>query len=411
MITFETYYLDNGLKVILHENLSIPKVAIDVLYRVGSRNENENLTGLAHLFEHLMFGGSKHIPEYDTPLQLAGGQNNAFTTTDITNYYLVLPANQIETGLWLESDRMLELAFSEKSLEVQKSVVIEEFKQRYLNQPYGDAFLLIRPVHFQVHPYRWATIGKEISHIEKVSLEDIKAFFYNFYSPANATLVIAGGVPMDEMKKLVDKWFGSIPYRAVHKPTLPVEPVQNEAKTIIAEREVPVPAFYRCYHVPERTHRHHPACDLLTDLLAHGKNSRLYKHFILKTRMATSINAYHWGAYDPGMITIEAKIHPSFTFQDFENELQNVFQELYETVDENEILRMNNVLETSALFGNTTVMNIAMNLAIYDSIGDPNLINTWQEPYWKIKPEDIRTVMDTYLKPENSTTLYYVPKS
>ncbi len=410
MINFETYFLDNGLKVILHENISVNKVAINVLYRVGSRNEDENLTGLAHLFEHLMFGGSINIPEYDKPLQLAGGQNNAFTSTDITNYYLTLPANQIETGLWLESDRMLELAFTQKSLEVQKSVVIEEFKQRYLNQPYGDAFLLIRPVHFQVHPYKWATIGKDISHIEKVTLEDIKDFFYHFYSPANATLVVAGGVPKEKMKKLVEKWFGSIPYREIKKQVLPFEPPQNEAKKIIAERDVPVCAFYRCYHVPERTHVHHAACDLLTDLLANGKNSRLYKHIILNTKIGTSVNAYHWGAYDPGMLTIEAKINTNFTFDEFEYELNHVIQELYQTVSEEEIQRMNNKLESMALFGNTTVMNVAMNLAIYDSIGDANLINTWQEPYWKVTPDDIRRVIDTYLKPENSTTLYYMPK-
>ncbi len=410
MITFETYYLDNGLKVILHENLMVNKVAIDVLYRVGSRDENEELTGLAHLFEHLMFGGSKHIPEYDTPLQLAGGQNNAFTSTDITNYYLVLPANQIETGLWLESDRMLELAFSQKSLDIQKSVVIEEFKQRYLNQPYGDAFLLIRPVHFQVHPYKWATIGKDISHIEKVRLEDIQSFFYNFYAPSNATLVVAGGVGIDEMKSLVDKWFGSIPYRKVVKSVLPVEPPQKEARIITAERDVPVQAFYRCYHVPERTHPHHAACDLLTDLLANGKNSRLYKHIILNTKVASTVNAYHWGAYDPGMLTIEARINPNFSFEAFEYELDVVLNELYETISYEEIQRMNNKLESMALFGNTTMMNVAMNLAIYDSIGDPNLINTWQEPYWKVTPEDIRMVMDNYLKPQNSTTLYYIPK-
>lgn len=410
MITFETYFLDNGLKVILHENLSVNKVAVNVLYRVGSRNENKDLTGLAHLFEHLMFSGSKNIPEYDTPLQLAGGQNNAFTSTDITNYYLVLPANQIETGLWLESDRMLELAFSQKSLDIQKSVVIEEFKQRYLNQPYGDAFLLIRPVHFQVHPYQWATIGKDISHIEKVTLEDIKSFFYHYYSPANATLVVAGGVPIEEMKKLVEKWFGSIPYREVKKTVLPQEPPQNEAKKIVAEREVPVSAFYRCYHVPERTHPHHAACDLITDLLSNGKNSRLYKHLILKTKVATSVNAYHWGAYDPGMLTIEAKINPEFTFDDFEKELKIAMEELYQTVDDKEIERMNNQLESMSLFGNTSIMNVAMNLAIYDSIKEPNLINTWQEPYWKVTPDDIRMVLDTYLKPENSTTLYYVRK-
>lgn len=410
MIEFESYFLDNGLKVILHENLSVNKVAIDVLYRVGSRNENENLTGLAHLFEHLMFAGSKNIPEYDTPLQLAGGQNNAFTTTDITNYYLTLPANQIETGLWLESDRMLELAFSQKSLDVQKSVVIEEFKQRYLNQPYGDAFLLIRPVHFTVHPYRWATIGKDIRHIEKVTLEDIQEFFYHFYSPANATLVVAGGVPKDQMKQLIEKWFGSIPYRTIKKQELPKEPIQKEIKKITEEREVPICAFYRCYHVPERTHPHHAACDLLTDLLANGKNSRLYKHLILKTKVATSINAYHWGAYDPGMLTIEAKIHPDFSFDDFENELQNVLDDLYQTVSKEEIQRMNNKIESMTLFGNTTVMNVAMNLAIYDSIGDPHLVNTWQEPYWKVTPEDIKMVIKNYIKLENSTTLYYYPK-
>lgn len=410
MIEFERFTLENGLKVIVHSNLSVPTVAVDVLYNVGARDEEPHKTGLAHLFEHLMFEGSVNIPQYDTPLQLAGGHSNAFTTNDITNYYLSLPANQIETALWLESDRMLGLDFSQDSLDVQKSVVIEEYKQRYLNQPYGDAYLLIRPVHYTTHPYQWATIGKSIQQIEQFELQDIKDFFYHFYAPNNAILVITGNISFSRAKELVIKWFADIPYRDLRKRTLPQEPPQTAHRQLSVEREVPLSAFYRCYHIPERMHPDFPACDMITELLASGKNSIFYKHLIQKTKVANSATAFHWASYDPGMVSIDAKLNENVSFAQFEQELHHAFEELHSSVQQADIDRINNKLAADNHFANVTMMNLAMDLAMMESLHDASLINTWQKPYYELTPEKIRSVLDHYFSYTNATTLYYQAK-
>ncbi|MBE9491597.1 MAG: insulinase family protein, partial [Bacteroidetes bacterium] len=253
MIDFDKFELNNGLKVIVHQDTSTPIVAMNILYDVGARDEDPDKTGFAHLFEHLMFGGSENIPKYDVPLENAGGENNAFTNNDITNYYLTIPKQNMELAFWLESDRMLQLAFSEKSLEVQRNVVIEEFKQSYLNQPYGDIWLLLRPLAYKLHPYQWTTIGKDISHIENATRKDVKAFYRKFYNPNNAILTVAGDIEMKEIEKLAQKWFGSIESFPKHERNLPLEPKQLEQRHLRVKRNVPFDSIYKAYHMCKRT--------------------------------------------------------------------------------------------------------------------------------------------------------------
>jgi len=301
MIKFDKFTLNNGLKVIVHKDKSTPIVAINLLYNVGSRDENPDKTGFAHLFEHLMFGGSKNIPVYDKPLQQVGGENNAFTNSNITNYYITLPKANIETAFWLESDRMLNLNFSEKSLNVQRNVVIEEYKQRYLNQPYGDVWLMLRPLAYKKHPYRWATIGKDVSHIENASLDDVKEFFYKYYAPNNAILTIAGDVETEQIKKLTEKWFGSIEKRNVPVRNLPVEPEQTEKREMSVTKDVPFNAIYKAYHMCSRNDKNYHATDLISDILANGKSSRFYQSLVKEKKIFSNIDAYITGDNDNGL--------------------------------------------------------------------------------------------------------------
>ncbi|MGZ4038866.1 MAG: M16 family metallopeptidase, partial [Bacteroidia bacterium] len=289
MIHFEKFKLKNNLTVIVHEDKSTPLACINILYDVGARDEDENKTGFAHLFEHLMFGGSINIPNYDEPLQLVGGENNAFTTNDITNYYCTVPAENIETAFWLESDRMLSLAFTDKSLEVQRNVVIEEFKQRYLNQPYGDVWLLLRPLAYKTHPYRWATIGKEISHIETATMSDVRAFFKEHYNPGNAILVVAGNVDPAQVKQLAQKWFEPIEAGAKPRRRLPKEPKQTEARHLTVERDVPVDSIYKAYHMCSRNDKNYHTVDLISDILSRGNSSRLYNALIKEKQLFSEI--------------------------------------------------------------------------------------------------------------------------
>ncbi|MCB0409604.1 MAG: insulinase family protein, partial [Flavobacteriales bacterium] len=291
MITFEKFELENGLKVIVHQDKSTPIVAFNLLYDVGARDEDENKTGFAHLFEHLMFGGSINVPNFDEPLQKVGGDNNAFTSNDITNYYITLPKENLETAFWLESDRMLSLAFTDKSLEVQRQVVIEEFKQNYLNQPYGDVWLLLRPLAYSKHPYKWATIGKEIAHIENATMEDVKDFFFHHYLPNNAILCIAGNIRTEEIKTLTQKWFGEILKGNVKERNLTVEPKQTKERRLQVERDVPSNAIYKAYKMCKRSDNDYFATDLLSDILSMGNSSRLYTSLIKEQKLFSDINA------------------------------------------------------------------------------------------------------------------------
>ncbi|MFM2376281.1 MAG: hypothetical protein RLZZ165_1378 [Bacteroidota bacterium] len=409
-IVFHTFFLPNGLKVIVHEDHSIATAVINILYRVGARDESPAKTGFAHLFEHLMFGGSKHIPDYDKHLQMVGGENNAFTTNDITNYYLSLPSNQIETGFWLESDRMLELDFSQKSLDIQKSVVTEEFKQRYLNKPYGDAHLILRGLHFTTHPYRWPTIGKEISHIEKATLDDVKEFFFGFYAPNNATVVVAGNVTVPHVRELAEKWFGDIPRRELRLKPLPVEPPQTEARMQTVHRDVPFPAVYKMYHIPAKNGSGYFAADMLSDILSSGKAGHLYQHMVKEKQVATSVRAFSWGAHDPGALSIDGTLAKGKTVEEYESALQEVLDGLL-IVSEDEVQRVKNSIESQYVMDRVTLLNKAMNLAICDSLGDPNLVNTSLDQYLSLEPADLVKATRAYLRPENCSTLYYLPSN
>ena len=408
MVSFERFTLANGLKVLVHEDPTTPMAVLNILYDVGARDEDPDQTGFAHLFEHLMFGGSVNIPSYDEPLQRVGGENNAFTSNDITNYYITLPAVNLETAFWLESDRMLSLAFSEKSLDVQRNVVCEEFKQRYLNQPYGDVWLKLRPLAYQSHPYQWATIGKELSHIENAKMEDVKAFFHKFYVPANAIMVVAGAVKLSEVKQLAERWFGSIPAGVKPMRNLPVEPPQSTARQEEVRSKVPLNAIYKAFHMPERMDAAYYAADLLSDILFRGNSSRLYRKLLKEQKLFSDINAYHLGSIDPGLMVVEGKLAPDLSMEAADEaiwaELDLIKTEL---VSEEELNKVKNKMESTMVFAEMSLLDKAMNLAYFELLGDASELNQEVDKYLRVSAEEIRQVARNIFCPENSSTLYY----
>ena len=409
MIQFEKFTLANGLKVIVHRDESTPMACVNILYDVGARDEDEHKTGFAHLFEHLMFGGSIHIPNYDEPLQLVGGENNAFTTNDITNYYCTVPAKNLETAFWLESDRMLSLAFTEKSLEVQRNVVIEEFKQRYLNQPYGDVWLLLRPLAFRSHPYKWATIGKEISHIENAVMDDVKGFFKKHYHPSNAIMVVAGDVTTAQVKALSEKWFGNIPAQEKTKRNLPAEEKQTEYRELTVKRDVPANAIYKTYHMCSRLDNEYHATDLLSDVLSRGNSSRLYISLVKEKQLFSDINAYVSGDFDPGLFVVSGKVNDGVDVHAANAAIEEELQKLMrEQVTENELQKCKNKIESSITFSETDVLTKATNLAISELLGDANQINEEIEKYNAVKSADMLRVAKDIFRKENCSTLFYL---
>lgn len=408
MISFSSFTLDNGLRVFVHEDPSVQIAVMNILYNVGSRDEHPDKTGFAHLFEHLMFGGSVNIPNYDEPLQRVGGENNAFTNTDITNYYLTLPAANLETGFWLESDRMLSLSFDPNSLEVQRKVVVEEFKQRYLNQPYGDVWLKLRPLAYHVHPYQWATIGKEVSHIENASLQDVRDFFFHHYLPNNAVLVVAGNATHDQVKRLSEKWFGPIPAGQVAGRKLPAEPRQNKKRTLMVEANVPANALYKAWHMGGRFDNDFYAADLLSDVLSRGDSSRLYQKLVKEKEIFTSISTFTMGTIDPGLMVTSGRLKPGITFDQAEEELDRVMQTvLNEGVREDELEKVKNQAQATLEFGEVEVMNRAMNLAFAALSGEPELVNEEGKRIQAVAASDIYEVAHEILSEENASVMYY----
>lgn len=408
MIGYKRFTLDNGLRVIVHEDRSTPLVAMNILYDVGSRDEDPDATGLAHLFEHLMFGGTVNIPEYDTPLQMVGGDNNAFTNNDITNYYLTVPAVNIETGFWLEADRMSGLDFSQKNLDNQKNVVIEEFKQRYLNQPYGDAILKLRPLAYKVHPYRWSTIGMDISHIEKTNLEDIKTFFYSHYAPNNAILTLTGNIDYNKAQQLTEKWFSPIARRKLKTRAIPEEPEQTEERSLTLKKAVPATSVYKVWHIGGRKSADFNALDMITDLLAGGESGRLYTKLVREKKLFTEINAYITSDIDPGLIFIQGKLMKGVSTDQAEEGISNVLSGISENggLDE-EIEKVKNKFEATTVFSNSNILHKATNLAFFELLGDAGLINTEVESYRKVTPIMVKEAMEKYFIPSNCSTLYY----
>lgn len=411
MINFEKFELDNGLKVIVHKDKSTPIVAFNLLYDVGARDEDENRTGFAHLFEHLMFGGSLNISNYDEVVEKSGGQNNAFTSNDITNYYITLPKENLEQAFRLESDRMLRLAFTPKSLEVQRQVVVEEFKQNYLNQPYGDIHLLLRPLAYKVHPYKWPTIGQEIAHIENASMTEVKDFFFKHYAPNNAILVIAGDVEVDEIKKLSKKWFGPIERREVQKRNIPKEPKQQEARVLKVERDVPVNVLYKAYHMCSRTHKDFYATDLISDVLSRGHSSRLHKSLVKDKKLFSEIDAFIGGELDEGLFYVAGKVAPNVRMEDANQGIEEELNKLkVELINENELRKVKNKVISAHLFSELNVLNKAINLATSELMGDANLVNKQIEFYEEVTAESMQELAKSLFKTENSNTLHYCTK-
>lgn len=406
MIAFNRFKLKNGLTVIHHYDPTTPMAVVNTLFDVGARDESEHRTGFAHLFEHLMFGGSVNIPDFDAPLQFAGGESNAFTSNDITNYYDTLPVQNIETALWLESDRMLSLAFTPKSLEVQRNVVIEEFKQRYLNQPYGDVWLELRPLAYHVHPYRWATIGKEIAHIEEAQMDDVKSFFKAHYHPANAILCIAGHISLEETQALVEKWYGDIPASIKPERMLPKEPQQKEYREKTIERNVPNDAFYYAFKMPERRSFEYYVADIISDALGREKSSRLYGKLKKELKLVTSINAYITGSLDEGLLIIDGKLTNGVSFEELDEALWKTLDELNsERMADSETSKLLNKIRTVKEFQEQGLLNRAMNLCLYELLGDANGVNEENTLYQSITSEHIQQLGKTLLRKENCSVL------
>lgn len=400
--------LDNGLRLVHHEDAGTQMVALNIVYDVGARDEHPEHTGFAHLFEHLMFGGSVHIPDYDTPLQLAGGENNAWTNNDITNYYLTVPKSNVETAFWLESDRMLELAFSEQSLDVQRGVVMEEFKQRCLNQPYGDVGHLLRPLAYRVHPYRWPTIGKELSHIAGATLDEVKSFFYRFYAPNNAVLAVTGNISWEETLRLADKWFAPIPRRNVTARQLPQEPPQTEERRRTVERNVPLDALFMAYPMCGRKGADYYAFDILSDILSNGRSSRLNRKLVQKQKLFSALDAYISGTRDAGLLHISGKPSAGITLEQAEAAVRKELEVLKrELVGEQELEKVKNKFESSHIFGNINYLNVATNLAWFELTGQAEDIDREVDNYRSVTAEHIHAVAQNTFRDANTVVLYY----
>ncbi|MBO9681703.1 MAG: insulinase family protein [Flavisolibacter sp.] len=412
MVNFERFSLSNGLRVIVHPDTSTPMAVVNVMYDVGAKDEDPNKTGFAHLFEHLMFGGSINIPVYDEPLQMAGGENNAYTTNDLTNYYIQLPAENLETAFWLESDRMLSLAFTENSLEVQRKVVCEEFKEHYLNKPYGEVWLKLRDLAYEVHPYRWMTIGKELSHIENAQLQDVRNFFFKHYRPVNAILVVAGNVTVEQVRTLAEKWFGPIENGEKYLRQLPEEPKQTRAKKLEIQAEVPLDALYKCWHIYSRLDHRYYVSDLITEVLGGGGSSRLFQSLVKEKRLFSNIECYHFGTTDAGLLTIEGKLVKGVKMEDAEAAINVELEKMkQEKVSEAELQKVKNKTESMIAFEDMSLMNRANSLAYYELLGDASLMNTELDRYNKVTVEDVQQLSNEIFTEENSSTIWYLAKN
>lgn len=411
MLQFERFTLENGLKVLVHEDHTTPMVAVNVLYDVGARDEDPQRTGFAHLFEHLMFGGSENIPVYDEPLQMAGGENNAYTTNDITNYYIQLPVQNIETALWLESDRMKALAFSEKSLDVQRKVVCEEFKEHYINKPYGDAWKHLRALAYTTHPYRWMTIGMELSHIEEAKLDDVKAFFYKHYTPKNAILCIAGNVSLEQAKQLTEKWFGDIPGGDRYLRKLPQEPVQQAKRTQTVFADVPLDALYKAWHIEGRLALPYYASDLVTEIMGNGYASRLYQKLVKEQQLFSNISCYHTGSLDAGLLVVEGKIVEGKSIEEADAAVEAEMALLAEKgVTPEELQKAKNKIEAMITFEDMSLLSRANNLAFYELLGDAQMINDEWNRYQSVTAAFLQDTAKSIFKPDNCSTLFYRKK-
>ena len=412
MIHYEKFVLDNGLRVIVHEDHSTPMAVVNVMYDVGARDEEPDRTGFAHLFEHLMFGGSINIPEYDEPLQMAGGENNAYTTNDLTNYYIQIPAENLETAFWLESDRMLSLAFGEKSLDVQRKVVCEEFKEHYINKPYGDVGHKLRALAYKKHPYQWMTIGKELSHIETANLQDVKNFFFKHYRPVNAIISVTGHVTLPEIKRLSEKWFGPIAPGEKYVRNLPQEPKQTEKRVYQVEADVPLDAFYKGWHMASRLEKGYYTADLISDIMSGGGSSRLYQALVKEKQLFSNIDCSHMGSIEPGLLTIEGKLVKGVTMEAAEKAVDEEVEKIkHHLVGAAELQKVKNKTESMIAFEDMTIMNRANSLAYYELLGDAEMMNTELDRYQQVTTEDIMESAQEVFTDNNSNTMHYLSRN
>ncbi len=411
MIRYDRFVLDNGLRVLVHEDHSTPMAVVNIMYDVGARDENPAQTGFAHLFEHLMFGGSIHIPDYDEPLQRAGGENNAYTTNDLTNYYCQLPAENIETAFWLESDRMLSLAFGKKSLDVQKKVVCEEFKEHYINKPYGDVWHKMRELAYTTHPYRWMTIGKELSHVENAHIDDVKNFFFKHYRPVNAILVVAGHVELEKIKQLAQKWFGDIPMGEKYSRSLPQEPRQTAARVSTVHADVPLDAFIKTWHMDARLDKGYYVMDLATEVLGGGGSSRMYQALVKEKQLFSSIDCYHFGSIDKGLLAVEGKLVKGIAMEAAAKAVEEEIEKMQAVaISDSELQKVKNKTESVIAFEDMGVMSRANSLAMYELLGDAELMNTELARYQEITAADVQQYCKEVFRNDNSNTLFYHTK-
>ena len=411
MIEYNTFTLSNGLRVVHNYDGATAMVALNVMYNVGARDESPEMTGMAHLFEHLMFGGSVNVPDFDGAIENAGGMNNAWTSNDYTNFYDIVPAQNVETAFWVESDRMLSLAFSDKALEVQRNVVIEEFKQTCLNRPYGDMSHYLRAMVYKHHPYRYPVIGKEISHIEKVTQDDVKEFFYSHYAPNNAVLSVSGNVSFDETCRLAEKWFGSIPVRNIAPRNYPQEPEQVEARREDVKGNVPQLAMVKAFRMPGYGQPNYIECDIITDLLASGRSSRFYRNLLMTTGAFTEVDASIIGSDEPGFMMLNCKLteNDDASINKAESLIMNEVQRLIDgDVSDYELTRTINRFESNFMFSSMGFMAKAQSLANYVMHNED--VNDVVNRYRKVTIDDIARVASEIFVPEKSSTLIYRPQ-
>lgn len=411
MVSFSRHILPNGLRLLIHEDPNTPLVAVNTLYYVGSRDERPDRTGFAHLFEHLMFAGSRHVKDFDEPLQHAGGENNAYTTNDYTTFYEILPAENLETALWLESDRMAHLRISERVLDVQRRVVVEEFKETCLNEPYGDSWHHISEMMYKQHPYRWPVIGLNPQHVEEARLEEVKAFYQTWYRPNNAVVSIAGNIKTEEALRMAEKWFANIPAGPAPVRNLPPEPPQTTAQHRVLEADVPIPAVYLCFRTPARAHDDFYPLDLLSDVLCNGPSSRLYRRLLKEQQLFSSIDAYVTANFDPGLLIVEGRLNADVQP---EKALEAIWAELKllqeSPVDGRELDKIRHRFESTLVYSELSILNKAQNLGFYEALQRAELMNEETDRYLAVSAAEMQRAAQVTFRPENSAALIYVPK-
>ena len=407
MIEIVEHKLPNGLKVVFNRNRSSQLAVVNMAYTVGARNEQPGKTGLAHFLEHLMFTGTFDVPSFDELLQSAGGESNAWTNNDLTNFYDVLPVNNLEVAIALEADRMCGLRLDDKSFESQKSVVVEEFKQRCLNVPYGNQEHLLRDLAYKVHPYRWPTIGQTVDDVQGITKDDVKYYYNNYYVPSGAVLSIVADADADEVLSMVERQFGDIEKTGTDKRPYSPEPEQQESRRLVTRQNVPYRRIVRAYHMGDRLCADYAECDILSDVLSNGRSSRLYRNVLAKGDLVSAIDASITANHDAGILKIQASLLPGVDFDKVEAAIDSEIEQMLDDVTIDEIKKCINKYESNALFSNLTIEERASNMAQCCILGDVNMINTEIDKYQAVTCRSFVESAQKLLRTSNCSTLYY----